>query len=1144
MTKFLIHNGGGNMWSVFCLGTLVFLTASNVNSDQLWWERGADNWYYKDDWKGLCLSGGRSYTKTIEIPDGAVEGWIVVWGDRGYKLKINDQTVGENLDGGLIDDYDISNYLKSLNTVTLTIESNEICAEGEIIGKDGKVYPFITDKDWLADSSNILQTKKMAVGPSSGAYHRAHNGKLMTYNDEERGKTSIAKCLARIQKLNDQGIFLMRRLRIAEEIVSFDQNLLWRVAERISNPLIDKALYIIRHKAVPAQKSGKYIDAIALANESAVLITSAEMPVLTATNIYQKEREILHLENCASMLDINMDVSELKRLSASAREIFTLSDWASSQKVIDRIGEPTQDIKSRIQASADLVGGVGDLDEFPEDRFAWLNSRELMGNGPSNWQFSMLSGSYIDLSGRWNFRTDPDNIGLKEGWHSDTKSEGWKKIIVPMPWERQGFQEDNLNSPANVPYKLDDARCGDKPYNGFAWYKKSVYVPEHWQGKKLMLSTGNIQNWGRIFVNGKPINEGELNPPQKHEIPSELLNYGKENLIAIQVYNHDNFGGIASGQIALYVDGFEPALIETPGPLSYVKEYKCTNDGHETANYTFLAGAMSPAVVVATDSKSLGLWGWESKGYRSPSTVKFVTKQGAQTLGLGQDVRLRGEDITENWILLQNDDEDVLIVLEQRPIEIVWEMKSQCFRINYTRGSIRALILQAPVLQTYVPLRDSIELCRFWTKALRRYPVCASECVKPIETPLMQKCAIKYNYLDFDSFDGSEPITLAPVPMLVSYGLRYNYPDLQVDGYMMMIYDLIHAVAPYLVIINTDTIEYKAPAVDRSKVMKGVGELFGKPKAEYNIRGGVTEDEMFKRMAEWGFNHCRYAWAFHADWDVPLVKFMGGPIIEDNEALWKRLDEFVEKCNSVGMQMMLCWFFNEDSPQRDVGGAVRNSTRYWKAKPETKKNAFELWRRIAERYAHLPEWAISYDFFNEPAYMNADHWKEVMKELTAIIRSVDKKHLIVWESADGWAQPQWSLWMEPVDDKNVLYSFHHYGKHWGYAYDEYYPSYQSTTERTHIDPWIEAILFSIKYNVPIHCGEFGISMIQPDSDGEAWLNDYLALFERFGIGWNWWNYSGGDIYRTGLAAGDRISPYVPILTKWMVKSGWGCISKR
>ena len=67
------------------------------------------------------------------------------------------------------------------------------------------------------------------------------------------------------------------------------------------------------------------------------------------------------------------------------------------------------------------------------------------------------------------------------------------------------------------------------------------------------------------------------------------------------------------------------------------------------------------------------------------------------------------------------------------------------------------------------------------------------------------------------------------------------------------------------------------PALDRSKVMKGVGELFARSRVENNVHGGLGEKEMFHRMAEWGFDHCRYALAFDADWDLPLVNFRGGP---------------------------------------------------------------------------------------------------------------------------------------------------------------------------------------------------------------------------------------------------------------------------
>jgi aryl-phospho-beta-D-glucosidase BglC (GH1 family) len=130
------------------------------------------------------------------------------------------------------------------------------------------------------------------------------------------------------------------------------------------------------------------------------------------------------------------------------------------------------------------------------------------------------------------------------------------------------------------------------------------------------------------------------------------------------------------------------------------------------------------------------------------------------------------------------------------------------------------------------------------------------------------------------------------------------------------------------------------------------------------------------------------------------------------------------------------------------------------------------------------------------------------------------------------------LWLEPTGDTNTIYSFHHYGKHWGYDRDEYYPSYSWPPEKD-MDILLEAILFGIQHNVPLHCGEFGVSMISPGEDHLVWLDDYLALFERFGIGWNWWNWSGQDIYRTGLNAGEEVSPNLVILRKWIErKRAW------
>lgn len=1102
-----------------------------AGGEEFWWQRGADSWYYKDDWKGLRITGTSPFKLDMETPAGAVGGWIVLWGEDDCRLYVNDQLVDKDLDSCLIWDYDLAPFLKaSPQRVTLRIEARATCAEGEIISRDGTVRHFATDGDWLDRNGKPVKTEKMRTARSSDAFDRAHNGRLLTYNDEERGKSAIAKCLARIQKLREQSIFLMRRLRPAKQIISFDSSLPWRQAEESAGPLLEQAERVVRTEAIPAQQAGRFMDAINAARRAESLITAAETPVVATTALYQGRRESTHLANLAAMLGpdgraFQEDMAELARLVTSAEWALEQRDWASAHKNLDRFWELSGQLRPRLLAASERKVGpyvcdIADLDEFPEDRFGWLNARDLMGNDPSTWPFAIgpSAFAFMPLSGWWDFRLDPNNAGQAD------LAVGWVKIQVPKPWERQGYLMDNLKSPGDAPYKAPI--FGDKPYNGYAWYRKKIVIPQSWQGRQLMLRLGKVKDWYRVFINGKPLGEGtraredrRLLSDETVSIPPAPVEFGKENTLVVQVYNHNNLGGIVGGLPALYVEGQEPRFMETPGPLAYAYE-STYQDGDARYCVSTLAGAMSPGVVVAGDQNNLELWGWQAKGYDLPTSLSFMAESGYRTVKLGE-AEVTVAELSEKWIAVQGQGISTLLVLERQPQSVAWAKNAQgsmSLVLRFAERPARAVVLSMPANVSLGQPK-----CQYWAKVLRKYPVSASECVWRDPASQSQSCLVRYNYLDIGENANNPAVAAAPVPMLASFALQYSYPGLSIDGVEKTEYASQHAA--YMLKMSTDTLSCQMPAPDRSKVMKGVGELFARSKVEDNVHGGLSEKEMFRRMAQWGFDHCRYALAFDADWDLPLVDFRGGPI-SDDERLWKRLDALVANCNEARMQMMLCSF-----PE------IRS--RDWKAHPGRQRTMFEFWRRIAQRYADLPDWTISYDFFNEPAYMNTDHYNAIMKELTAIIRSVDKRHMIVWEPGDGWAQPQWCSWMEPVNDSNVLYSFHHYGKHWGYAYDEYYPGYQATFERTQADVWLEAILFGIKYHVPIHCGEFGLSMLQPDGDGQAWLNDYLAFFERFCIGWNWWNYSGGDIYRTGLAKGDRVSPYVPTLRKWMTKSGWG-----
>ena len=1100
-----------------------------------WWERPAATWYYKDDWKAQALVGGRGYRRTFRLDEPCRSGWIVVWGDRGYRLTVGSKLVGQSVDGGLIDDFDLGPFVAGAKELTIVLEGSRVCAEGELVTQGGKRVRLDTGDGWENRDGRPVRTEAMRSGPSAGAFDRAHNGRLLYYNDEERGKSTIAKTLARLQRLDEQLVFLLRRLRPAEEILSFEPQVLWRRAEGRAGPLAEKARKVIADRAIPAQKVAQFQQSQAAAGEAALLVEEAELAVTTATAIYRAERQILHLENCAEILgqakEFEGALKEARKAAEEARRQHAQPDFAAVARIVKQCSDRAAEVRKRLESTKDVVS-LGGLDEFPESPFGWLNARQLMGNDPAGWPLTIApsDAGYLDLSGQWDFRTDPDNQGLEKGWHTADKPEpGWRAIPVPQAWERAGFTQDNLKSPADCPYQLKDRRTGDKPYNGFAWYRKQLLVPKVWQERRVILALGKVRNWAEVYVNGQRLSEGRLDPPAEQEIDAKLLRFGQPNLIAIRVYNHDQWGGIQSGPVALFVAGSKRAERETPGPLSFVKEYTYSTPAGPVRQ-TLLASALSPGVVVATEGPVLELWGWEARGHRPPTSVQFASANGVKTGNLDEAGPIaKGEELAEDRILLRAEDRDVLVVLDGRPASIRWGRNRAglpCLTIGYERGPVRAaLLVSDPGVRTF-------EQYRFLARALHRYPVGASEVVTRANSsdPLFRDHNLRYRYLALDGF-GPEPLTMAPLPMLASIAAAARNPHVLLWEAPYGCYSA--PFGPYLVgREGTDRARYQARAVDRSKVRKGIGELFhNKP------------PEVFRQMADWGCDHVRYAWAFHANWDIPLVKHVGGPPIEDNEDAWRKLDEAVDRCNAAGMQMMLTWFFNEDAPQRDAGGAVRNSTRYWRLRPETKKNVFELWRRIAQRYADRPDWAISYDFFNEPAYMNPDHWNEIVRELTAVIRSVDKRHMLVWESADGWAQPDWCLWLEPNGDPNTLYSFHRYGKHWGYAYDEYYPGYKNSPEQSQIEPWLEAILFGIKHNVPIHCGEFGVSMLQPEDNNLAWLDDYLALFERFGIGWNWWNYSGSDVYRTGLVAGDRESPHVAILKKWFGRSGWGASRK-
>ena len=145
--------------------------------------------------------------------------------------------------------------------------------------------------------------------------------------------------------------------------------------------------------------------------------------------------------------------------------------------------------------------------------------------------------SYINLSGEWSVKLDPEDIGINEKWFNSSFSE---RVNLPGSLQEQGFGNDvDINTPwtgqvvdnswftapeyekyrqkdnIKVPFWLNP----DKHYVGAAWYQKEVNIPANWRNKIINLELERTHWETMLFIDGLEIGKMDgLSTPQRFEI--------------------------------------------------------------------------------------------------------------------------------------------------------------------------------------------------------------------------------------------------------------------------------------------------------------------------------------------------------------------------------------------------------------------------------------------------------------------------------------------------------------------------------------------------------------------------------------------------------------------------------------------------
>lgn len=153
----------------------------------------------------------------------------------------------------------------------------------------------------------------------------------------------------------------------------------------------------------------------------------------------------------------------------------------------------------------------------------------------------------------------PENIGLKEGWAAagfDDRS--WAAMELPGYWQQHGH-----------------------PHSGIFWFRKTVQIPQGWQGRELEVSLGPIDKHDETWVNGSLVGatgwetDEAWSVPRRYRIAANLADADGRVTVAVRARSHVFAGGFVGPAGAMWlapVDAEPTERISLSGSWQYKVE--------------------------------------------------------------------------------------------------------------------------------------------------------------------------------------------------------------------------------------------------------------------------------------------------------------------------------------------------------------------------------------------------------------------------------------------------------------------------------------------------------------------------------------------------------------------------------------------
>jgi hypothetical protein len=201
---------------------------------------------------------------------------------------------------------------------------------------------------------------------------------------------------------------------------------------------------------------------------------------------------------------------------------------------------------------------------------------------------------WLNLNGAWEFRFDPNRVGIVEKWFTPAAERWPDQIVVPFCWESlaawgeaDAAGNDNffcLRAYRN-PLEVTRENYRNAARHEVGWYRRTIHIPmnDAWRGRRVILTVGAADFFTQAWCNGRALGENEEGfTPFEFDITDALENDGSGQLMGTLVFrvedpmrNHDQPVGKQWGWYSSASGIWQTVFVEPRAPR-YIERFEIT----------------------------------------------------------------------------------------------------------------------------------------------------------------------------------------------------------------------------------------------------------------------------------------------------------------------------------------------------------------------------------------------------------------------------------------------------------------------------------------------------------------------------------------------------------------------------------------